>query len=96
MSAPGGPPAGQPGMTAPPGSPGNFMGSAVVGGGMQLPKPPGGDVNIGYRIEIAATVTCVAAAIVVLLRFQARFKYARLGWDDYFMGFALVCLRAQH
>jgi hypothetical protein len=70
------------------GTPGNFMGAPMSGGGGMppLPKPANGDHNIGYRIEIAATVTCVAAAVVVLLRFQARFKYARLGWDDFFMG----------
>lgn len=58
----------------------------------KLPMPADGDHNIGYRIEIAATVTCVAAAVIVLLRFQARIKYARLGWDDYFMLGALVSL----
>lgn len=73
-------------------TPGNFMGSPMSGGQNMptLPKPADGDRNIGYRIEIAATVTCVAAAVVVLLRFFARFKYARLGWDDYFMFGAMV------
>jgi hypothetical protein len=57
-----------------------------------LPMPADGDHNIGYRIEIAATITCAAAAVIVLLRFHARIHYARLGWDDYFMLGALVSL----
>lgn len=70
------------------------MGSPMSGAPSmpKLPVPADGDHNIGYRIEIAATVTCVAAAVVVLLRYQARFKYARLGWDDHLMLGALVSL----
>lgn len=57
-----------------------------------MPRPAGGDVDIGYKLEIGATVTFIAAAIVVGLRFMARMLYARLGWDDYVMIFATVCL----
>lgn len=57
-----------------------------------MPKPAGRDVDIGYKLEIGATVTFIAAAIVVGLRFMARMLYARLGWDDYFMIFATVCI----
>lgn len=80
---------------ASPNAPGNPVGAPVVGGNIQLPRPPDGDVNIGYRLEVAATTTFIAAAIVVALRFHARIKYARLGWDDYFMGFAVVSSSSQ-
>ena len=70
---------------------GDYTGGPVIGSPPRIPKPPGGDANIGSRLEIAATVTFVFAAIVVGLRFQARIKYARLGWDDYLMVFAAVC-----
>jgi len=43
-------------------------------------RPPGGDVDIGYKLETGTTVTFIAAAIVVGLRFMARMLYARL--DD--------------
>ena len=56
-----------------------------------LPRPTGGDVDIGYKLEIGATVTFIAAFIIVGLRFIARMFYARLGWDDYIMMFATVC-----
>ena len=55
------------------------------------PRPPGGDVDIGYKLEIGTTVTFIAASIVVGLRLVARTLYARLGWDDYAMLFATVC-----
>lgn len=55
-------------------------------------RPAGGDVDIGYKLEIGATITFIAAAIVVGLRFVARQFYARLGWDDYIMIFATVCV----
>lgn len=57
-----------------------------------LPGPSEGDVDIGYKLEIGTTVTFIAAAIVVGLRFVARMLYARLGWDDYMMMFATVCV----
>jgi hypothetical protein len=56
-----------------------------------LPRPPGGDIKNGWQLEVGATVTFVCAFIVVGLRTVARVKYARLGWDDYLMLFALVC-----
>lgn len=58
-----------------------------------ISRPAGGDVDIGYKLEIAATVTFIAAFVVVGLRFMARMFYARLGWDDYLMIFATVCLK---
>ena len=57
-----------------------------------IPRPPEGDVDIGYKLETGTTVTFIAAAIVVGLRFIARMLYARLGWDDYVMMFATVCV----
>lgn len=76
------------------GTPDDSVGSAMSGEASipTLPIPADGDHDIGYRIGIAATVTCVAAALIVLLRFKARISYARLGWDDYFMFGALVSL----
>ena len=56
-----------------------------------IPRPLEGDIDQGYKLEIGATVTFIAAAIVVGLRFLARILYARLGWDDYLMLFAVVC-----
>lgn len=56
----------------------------------RIPRPSEGDVNIGYKLEVGTTVTFIAAAIVVGLRFIARLLYARLGWDDYIMTFATV------
>ena len=53
--------------------------------------PPGGDVDISYKLLTGTTITFIAAAIVVGLRFMARILYARLGWDDYAMMFATVC-----
>ena len=52
--------------------------------------PPDGDVNIAWQLEVGALVTFVAAAAAVTLRTWARAKYARLGWDDWLMLFALV------
>ena len=42
------------------------------------------------KLEIGTTVTVIAAAIVVELRFMACMLYARLGWDDYVMMFMTV------
>jgi hypothetical protein len=52
--------------------------------------PPGGDVNIGWKLEVGATVTFVSATIVVALRCLTRWNYSKIGWDDYLMEFALV------
>ena len=57
-----------------------------------IPRPPEGDVDIGYKLTIGTTITFIAAAIVVGMRFIARIFYARLGWDDYIMMFATVCV----
>ncbi|KAJ5578056.1 uncharacterized protein N7459_007020 [Penicillium hispanicum] len=50
--------------------------------------PP--DVDIGYKLEVGTTVTFVCAFIVVMLRCLARVIYAKLGWDDYCMLFAVL------
>ncbi len=63
-----------------------------MSGKAPIPRPSEGDVDIGYKLEIGTTVTFIAAAIVVGLRFIARTLYARLGWDDYVMMFATVCV----
>lgn len=55
-----------------------------------MPRPPEGDVDVSYKLEVGTTVTFIAAALVVGLRFMARIRYARLGWDDYVMMFATV------
>ncbi|KAJ8065136.1 hypothetical protein OCU04_005849 [Sclerotinia nivalis] len=52
--------------------------------------PPGGDVNIGWKLEVGTTVTFLCAAIAVSLRCFARWKYSQRGWDDYLMVFALL------
>ena len=61
-----------------------------------IPRPLEGDVDKSYQLEIGATVTFVAAAVVVGLRFLARSLYARLGWDDHLMLFAVVCNPASY
>jgi hypothetical protein len=60
-----------------------------------LYPPPGGDVNIGYKLEVGTTVTFLCALVVVVLRTVTRIVYANLGWDDYLMLFASVsaCFR---
>jgi hypothetical protein len=52
--------------------------------------PFGGDVDIGWKLEVGATVTFVSATIVVTLRCLTRWNYSKTGWDDYIMVFALV------
>ncbi|KAI2464342.1 hypothetical protein F4781DRAFT_74041 [Annulohypoxylon bovei var. microspora] len=52
--------------------------------------PPGGNVDIGWKLEVGTTVTFLSAAIVVALRCFARWKYSQRGWDDYLMVFALL------
>ncbi len=52
--------------------------------------PPGGDINIGWKLEVGTTVTFLSAAIVVALRCFTRWRYSSRGWDDYLMVFALV------
>ncbi|KAI1275242.1 hypothetical protein F5Y07DRAFT_370986 [Xylaria sp. FL0933] len=52
--------------------------------------PPGGDIDIGWKLEVGTTVTFVAAAIVVALRCFTRWKYSQRGWDDYLMVLALI------
>ena len=54
------------------------------------PPPPGGDYDIGYRLDAVALSTFLAAAIAVTLRLYARLRYARVGWDDGLMLLALV------
>lgn len=55
------------------------------------PQPPaGGDVDIGWKLEVGTTVTFLCATIVVALRCLTRWKYSKRGWDDYLMVFALV------
>ncbi|OTB04430.1 hypothetical protein M426DRAFT_261950 [Hypoxylon sp. CI-4A] len=51
--------------------------------------PPGGDVSIGWKLEVGTTVTFLSATIVVALRCFTRWKYSKRGWDDYLMVFAL-------
>ena len=55
-----------------------------------LPRPSSGNVDDGWRPEVASTVTFLCACIIVGFRTLARFEYARLGWDDHWMLFALV------
>jgi hypothetical protein len=57
--------------------------------------PPGGDIDIGWKLEVGTTVTFLAAAVVVALRFFTRWKYSKKGWDDYLMVLALVIFPAQ-
>ena len=57
-----------------------------------LPRPLSGDVDDGWQLEVGSTVTFICACITVGFRTLARAKYARLGWDDYLMLFALVGL----
>ncbi|KAH8164041.1 hypothetical protein CIB48_g4207 [Xylaria polymorpha] len=52
--------------------------------------PPGGDIDIGWKLEVGTTVTFLAAAIVVALRCFTRWKYSQRGWDDYLMVLALL------
>ncbi|KAI0546115.1 hypothetical protein F4679DRAFT_558528 [Xylaria curta] len=52
--------------------------------------PPGGDIDIGWKLEVGTTVTFLSAAIVVALRCFTRWKYSQRGWDDYLMVFALI------
>ncbi|KAI8625458.1 hypothetical protein F5Y19DRAFT_479563 [Xylariaceae sp. FL1651] len=49
-----------------------------------------GDVDISYELEVGTTVTFIAAAVVVVLRYYTRWKYSQRGWDDYVMVFALL------
>lgn len=58
-----------------------------------IPRPLSGDIDDGWRFEVGSTVTFLLACIVVALRTLARGRYARLGWDDYLIGFALVSHR---
>lgn len=55
-----------------------------------LRPPLDGDYSIGYRLGAVALSTFLAATIVVTLRLYARFKYAKIGWDDGLMLLALV------
>ena len=55
-----------------------------------LKPSPDGDKSIGYRLEAESITTFLAAAIAVALRIYSRAKYAKLGWDDGIMLFALV------
>ena len=55
-----------------------------------LSRPRDGDIQHGWRLEVAATVTFLCAFLAVGLRIFARVRYARLGWDDHIMVFALV------
>ena len=52
--------------------------------------PPGGNIDIGWKLEVGTTVTFLSAAIAVTLRCFTRLKYSQRGWDDYLMMFALV------
>ena len=49
-----------------------------------------GDKSIGYRLEAESISTFLAASLAVALRLYSRAKYAKLGWDDGIMLFALV------
>lgn len=60
-----------------------------------LPRPLSGDIDDGWRLEVGSTVTFLFACIIVALRTLARGRYARLGWDDYLMVFALVSHRRE-
>lgn len=51
---------------------------------------PSADIDDGWQLEVGTTVTFLCAFIVVTIRTFARFKYARIGWDDWIMLFALV------
>lgn len=55
-----------------------------------LPQPLSGDVDDGWRLEVGSTVTFLCACIIVSFRTLARARYARMGWDDFLMLFALV------
>ena len=66
--------------------------SIPVGLILGLPKPASGDISYGWQIEVAATVTFIFAFFAVALRTTARWRYAKLGWDDYLMAFAVVRL----
>lgn len=66
--------------------------SIPVGLILGLPKPASGDISYGWQIEVAATVTFIFAFFAVALRTTARWRYAKLGWDDYLMAFAIVRL----
>ncbi|RYC64418.1 hypothetical protein CHU98_g1799 [Xylaria longipes] len=52
--------------------------------------PPGGDIDIGWKLEVGTTVTFLSATIVVALRCFTRWKYSQRGWDDYLMVVALL------
>ncbi|KAI5925269.1 hypothetical protein F4810DRAFT_708655 [Camillea tinctor] len=52
--------------------------------------PSGGDIDIGWKLEVGTTVTFLSATIVVALRCFTRWKYSQKGWDDYLMVFALL------
>ena len=56
----------------------------------ELSPPPEGNVDHGWQLLVAATVTFGFASLVVALRTFARIKHRRLGWDDHLMIFALV------
>ncbi|MCJ1265819.1 hypothetical protein MMC22_005700 [Lobaria immixta] len=49
-----------------------------------------GDKSIGYRLEAESISTFLAASLAVALRLYSRARYAKLGWDDGIMLFALV------
>ncbi|KAI1762789.1 hypothetical protein GGR53DRAFT_500025 [Hypoxylon sp. FL1150] len=54
-------------------------------------QPPlGGDIDIGWKLEVGTTVTFLSATIVVALRCFTRWKYSQRGWDDYLMVFGLL------
>ena len=58
--------------------------------------PPGGNINIGWQLEVGTTVTFLCACIAVTARTFARYRYSRIAWDDGLMVFALVCATLEH
>jgi hypothetical protein len=55
-----------------------------------LPQRPGGDEEIGGKLEVGTTVTFLLACIMVSVSLLARTLYGRLGADDLLMLFALM------
>ena len=49
-----------------------------------------------YQSKILNWTFVVVPTVVVLGRFYLRWRYSRLGWDDFFNGLALICLIADN